>query len=116
MTTNTNVNRALLRACDAVGGTSALGRLIGASQQVVWGWLHKTRRGAPAEYCAAIEAVSGVSKEELRPDVFHRFTTICTADGTWLARDPVTGTTASGATAEEAIAELLRLLTARQAA
>lgn len=39
-----------------------------------------------------------------------------TTDGTVIAVDPVTGLSASGATEEEAAAELRRLLTSRRAA
>lgn len=44
------------------------------------------------------------------------FTTVCTADGTWIAFDPATGISVSGRTLAEAVAELRRRLAAREAA
>jgi hypothetical protein len=44
------------------------------------------------------------------------FTHTTTSDGTVIAYDPVTGTSASGPTIDEALAELRRLLAGRQAA
>lgn len=41
---------------------------------------------------------------------------IVTCDGTWLCRDIRSGTVASGATLEDAMAELRRLMSTRQAA
>ncbi|WP_312795579.1 hypothetical protein [Tianweitania sp.] len=41
--------------------------------------------------------------------------TTCTQDGTWLARCPCTGLVASGATLDEAVAELQRILAIRSA-
>ncbi len=60
---------ALRRACEVVGGQSALGRAIGKKQSTIWNWL---QRGVPAEECPAIEsATSGkVTRYDLRPDVF----------------------------------------------
>ena len=61
---------ALSRAIDAAGSQSALAKMIGVRQSVLWYWLTGSKKGVPAEYCAAIEAVTGVRKDELRPDVF----------------------------------------------
>lgn len=44
------------------------------------------------------------------------FTFVRTTDGTVIARDPASGITASGATIDEALAELRRLLATREAA
>ncbi|MER8925814.1 hypothetical protein [Mesorhizobium sp. M0859] len=41
---------------------------------------------------------------------------ICTADGTWMARDPRTGAFATGATRAEAEAELRRIVKMGEAA
>jgi hypothetical protein len=43
-------------------------------------------------------------------------TAIRTQDGTFIVRDPDTGLTASGRTLDEALAELRRLLSMREAA
>ncbi len=44
------------------------------------------------------------------------FTYVRTADGIVIARDPATGITASGATLDEALAELRRLLAMKEVA
>ena len=61
---------AIKRAVDQAGGQSALARSIGkgVKQQNVWWWVHKG--AAPPEHCLAIEQATGVSRHELRPDVF----------------------------------------------
>lgn len=60
------------RAIKAAGNQQALAELIGVKQQHVSYWLKKGRKRVPAEYCAAIEAATGVGKHELRPDIFDR--------------------------------------------
>jgi DNA-binding transcriptional regulator YdaS (Cro superfamily) len=60
--------KALLRACAAVGGQTALARALGLSSQgTVSSWL---ARGLPAERVLAVEAASGVSRHLLRPDLY----------------------------------------------
>lgn len=63
---------ALARAVEIAGGQSALARLIGepVKQGHVWYWLNTANGIVPAEYCIAIENGTGVSRHELRPDVF----------------------------------------------
>jgi TorA maturation chaperone TorD len=53
------------RAIAAVGGVGALARKIGISQPSVSNW---TR--VPAERVVAVEAVTGVNRAELRPDLY----------------------------------------------
>lgn len=66
---------ALQRAIDSVGGQNALARKLHdtfglkVQQGHVWHWVHKSKK-APAEHVLAIEHVSGVSRFDLRPDVF----------------------------------------------
>lgn len=55
-------------ACEAVGGASKLASLLGVTPQAVAKWVAADR--APAERCLEIEMVSGVSRYDLRPDVF----------------------------------------------
>ena len=55
------------------GGQTALAKAIRAShpkvkQQHVWKWLRA--RTVPAERVLAIEAATGISRYDLRPDVF----------------------------------------------
>lgn len=65
-----NPREALKRACDSVGGQKPLASRIGTSQSMVWYWLVRAKKGVPAEYVIAIERATGVSRYELRPDVF----------------------------------------------
>lgn len=52
-------------ALDAVGGEAALARLLGLTRQAVNKW-----RRVPADRIADVERVSGVPRENLRPDIF----------------------------------------------
>jgi len=55
----------LQKAIDAAGGVAALARILGIAQPSVSGW---TR--VPADRVAAIESATGVSRADLRPDLF----------------------------------------------
>lgn len=59
------------RAVEVAGSQSALARLIGTSQATVWKWLNK---GLPvtAELVLKIEAQTGISRHDLRPDIYPR--------------------------------------------
>lgn len=48
-----------------VGGESALARALGIKVQSVQKW-----KKIPAERVVAVEAVTGISREKLRPDLF----------------------------------------------
>lgn len=63
-------NKALLRACELAGGQKPLADRIGTTQSQVWYWLEKSKRGVPAEFVLSIERVTGVSRGELRPDLW----------------------------------------------
>ncbi len=68
---------ALSEAIALAGGQSELarkltvdsGRLV--KQQQVWNWLNREKR-PPVKLSALIEKTTGVSKERLRPDIFHK--------------------------------------------
>ncbi|MEA1083237.1 YdaS family helix-turn-helix protein [Sphingomonas sp. CD22] len=60
---------AVQRAVDAAGGQAGLARAVGVSQPSVWHWLRKSHR-VPAEYVIPVEAATGVSRHELRPDIY----------------------------------------------
>lgn len=67
-------NAPLKTAVDAAGGQSALARLLSTEQKAVrqghvWAWLNR-QRPVPAEHVLAIETATGVSRHDLRPDVF----------------------------------------------
>ena len=57
------------RAIQIVGGQSALGRLIGKPQSTVWEWVDR-KKPLPAEFVLTIEAATGISRHELRPDIY----------------------------------------------
>lgn len=48
-----------------------MGRLVGVSQAAVWQWL-KDEKPLPAEHVLAVEAATGVSRHNLRPDIYPR--------------------------------------------
>ena len=56
-------------AVKEAGGQTALASQLGIKQAHVWNWMH---RGTPvtAELCQKIEAITGVTRYQLRPDVF----------------------------------------------
>lgn len=57
-------------AVKRVGSQSATARLLGVTQAAVWGWLNRGTQ-LPAEYVLAIEAATGITKEQLRPDLYR---------------------------------------------
>lgn len=59
---------ALDKAVIAAGSQLALAGLLGIKAPSVSGWYERKR--VPAERCIAIELATGVSRHELRPDVF----------------------------------------------
>ena len=65
---------ALLNACKAIGGQSALARALGVTPPTVNEWI-KAKRPVPAERCPTIERLTlgAVRCEELRPDVDWAF-------------------------------------------
>lgn len=61
-------------AVDLAGGQSALARALSKTpgqvkQGHVWGWINRDKK-APEEVCPAIESLTGVRCEALRPDLF----------------------------------------------
>ncbi|QCI92292.1 YdaS family helix-turn-helix protein [Novosphingobium sp. EMRT-2] len=62
---------ALAIAVRAVGSQSAFGRLLGKRQSVVFGWL-RDARPLPAEHVLKVEQATGVSRHDLRPDIYPR--------------------------------------------
>jgi len=59
----------LQRAVELVGGQSAFARLCGVKQPSVWAWI-KQSKSLPAEHVLKVEAATGISRYDLRPDVF----------------------------------------------
>ncbi|TKA90377.1 transcriptional regulator [Halopseudomonas bauzanensis] len=61
---------AISKAADKAGGQSALAKLIGVSGQAV-NRMCTTGR-VPAERVLAIEKATGISRHELRPDLYPK--------------------------------------------
>lgn len=57
-------------AIQKAGSQAALAKLIGAKQQNVWDWLNKGNKQVSPKFAIAIEEATGVSKHDLRPDIF----------------------------------------------
>jgi DNA-binding transcriptional regulator YdaS (Cro superfamily) len=64
-------NQALISAIEKVGGQSAMGRLVGFSQAAVWKWVRQGK-ALPAEHVLKVEAATGISRHDLRPDLYPR--------------------------------------------
>lgn len=60
---------ALRRAVAIIGGQSKTARLLDLSQTSIWKWVSKGKV-LPAEYCLKVEAATGISRHELRPDIY----------------------------------------------
>ncbi|MBU1605800.1 MAG: helix-turn-helix domain-containing protein [Alphaproteobacteria bacterium] len=78
---------ALALAVDRIGGQSALGRLVEVSQASVWRWLEKGKP-LPAEHVLKVEAATGISRHDLRPDLYPRESFPPPADATLPAGTP----------------------------
>lgn len=63
----------LKNAVLAVGGQSALSRLLRVSQQSISKWVQKGKP-LPAEHVLKVEAETGISRHDLRPDLYPRET------------------------------------------
>jgi DNA-binding transcriptional regulator YdaS (Cro superfamily) len=48
-----------------------MARLLGIAQPSVWYWLHKAKP-LPAEHVLTVEAATGISRHDLRPDIYPR--------------------------------------------
>ena len=55
-------------AVERAGSQSELARRVGVRQGYIWKWLQSGR--IPAERVLAIEAATGISSHELRPDIY----------------------------------------------
>jgi len=56
---------------DAAGSQSKLARALGVSSTAVWKWVQSSKR-LPAEYVLTAERLYGVSRHDLRPDIYPR--------------------------------------------
>jgi DNA-binding transcriptional regulator YdaS (Cro superfamily) len=62
-------NEALARAKAAAGGASGLGRALGITKNAVLQW-----ERVPSERVLSVERATGVSRHDLRPDLYPRET------------------------------------------
>lgn len=54
------------------GSQSRLAEICGVTQPTVWGWINKGNARIPAEYVLMIERELGLSRHDLRPDLYPR--------------------------------------------
>lgn len=59
----------ITEAVTAIGGQVALARILGVNPSLISQWV-TGRLKVAARHCLAIEAATGVSRHDLRPDVF----------------------------------------------
>lgn len=69
MTSEVDPNRPLKAVIEKLGSQAALADLVGVRQPAISKWLAK---GAPlpAEFVLKVEAETGISRHDLRPDVY----------------------------------------------
>lgn len=60
---------ALQEAVSRAGTQQAMADICGVSQTAVWKWLQSSKR-LPAEHVLRVEAATGVSRHQLRPDIY----------------------------------------------
>lgn len=57
-------------ALDKAGSQVRLAEICGVKQPTVWGWLQTKSPRLPAEYVLKVEAELGLSRHDLRPDIY----------------------------------------------
>lgn len=62
------MRRGVRMAVDAAGGHRRLGRLLNVTHQAIGQW-----EAVPGERLVEIEVLTGVPREEMRPDIFRGF-------------------------------------------
>lgn len=60
-----HMNKITLKAVEAAGGTIALGKALGITRQAVEQW-----HTVPPERVLDVERLSGISRYDLRPDIY----------------------------------------------
>lgn len=61
----------LASAVRLIGGQSATARLLSVDQSTVHEWL-RSGRLLPAEHVLKVECATGISRHDLRPDIYPR--------------------------------------------
>ena len=62
---------ALNAALASAGSQAAFARALDVAQPTVWRWVNQTKQ-LPAEYVLRAEVATGVSRHDLRPDIYPR--------------------------------------------
>ncbi len=65
----THIQTPLAEAVRRAGSQSSFGKLIGRNQSTVFDWL-RLNKPVPAELVIAVERETGVSRHDLRPDIY----------------------------------------------
>ena len=73
--TNITPFQALTNAVAHAGSQAELARICGVSATAVWKWVQSSKR-MPAEFVLAAEEATGVSRHDLRPDIYPRETLV----------------------------------------
>lgn len=71
MSTDITPFEALQQAVSKAGSQAEIARIAGVSTTAVWKWMQSSKR-VPGEFVLKIEAVTGVSRHDLRPDIYPR--------------------------------------------
>ncbi|WP_137681152.1 transcriptional regulator [Aurantiacibacter suaedae] len=69
MKTGNTPYEALRKATEIAGSQTAFANICGVGQPAVWKWLQSAKR-LPAEHVLKVEAATGVSRHDLRPDIY----------------------------------------------
>ena len=65
----THIQTPLAEAVRRAGSQSSFGKLIGRNQSTVFDWL-RLNKPVPAELAITVERETGVSRHDLRPDIY----------------------------------------------
>jgi len=83
---------ALKEAIELIGSQSAMARLLEVSQPTVSDWVNRMMR-LPAEHVLAVEGATGISRHDLRPDIYPREEGPRAPAGGRIATSPAGGST-----------------------
>lgn len=61
----------LHEAVRRIGSQGRMAKLCRVAQPTVWKWLNRDKP-LPAEHVLAVEAATGISRHDLRPDIYPR--------------------------------------------
>lgn len=70
---------ALEQAIERLGTQAAMARICGVSATAVWKWI-QDKKPLPPIHVLAVEAATGISRHDLRPDIYPRETVPASPD------------------------------------